>query len=296
MKYFTLLVALALSPAVFGRVVPRHSFGMHTFDKHDAKPVPVAIPSGSCGVNKYGTRSMNTTGYIVGGTTAVSNSWPWQVSLQYGGSHTCGGSIYNNQYILTAAHCFTGTMTPSRWKVKAGKQALSKTESGEATYSVSDIIRHEDYKLLTNANDIALLKLSKPITYTDNIQPVCMPSKTAGSYNGEDATVTGWGATREGGSVSNTLQQVTVPVITNSACQKSYSNENILDSMLCAGYTQGGKDSCQGDSGGPFVHKSGDKWTQIGVVSWGYGCAQAGYPGVYTRVSSYIDWLNKNAV
>ena len=214
----------------------------------------------------------------------------------------CGGSIYNENYIITAAHCVLGTSDPAKWSVKAGKHDLTITEAGEATYKVLEIQRHENYKWLTNENDIAIMKVSGRIVYSNDIQPICMPSsETEGSsYVGEIATVTGWGSTKEGGPNWTILQQTTVPVVSNEQCQQAYENkENIIDSMICAGHDNGGTDSCQGDSGGALVLKDESnqgRWTQIGIVSFGFGCAQAGYPGVYTRLSSHVKWLKENAI
>ncbi|ROT77357.1 putative trypsin-1-like [Penaeus vannamei] len=113
------------------------------------------------------------------------------------------------------------------------------------------------------------------------------------TYAGKTATATGWGTTSSGGSSSDTLREVDVTVLSNTACQSGSYGSAIKDTMLCAGST--GKDSCQGDSGGPLVFKDGGgNYDQIGVVSWGYGCGARGYPGVYTRVNSYLDWIRTN--
>jgi secreted trypsin-like serine protease len=236
--------------------------------------------------------------YIVGGVEAQPNFWPWQVSLRSNGFHTCGGSIYNEWYILTAAHCFGRNQDPTKWTVAAGKHNIRTTgEVGEKIYKVEKIIRHKDYSsLLSNAEDIALMKLTEKIEFSDQIQPVCMPEKTIGDLDGTMATVTGWGTTKQGGSIPPTLMQVDVPVISNKKCQEKYPREAIITRMLCGGYDEGGKDSCQGDSGGPYVIEQSGKYVQVGVVSWGYGCAQPNKPGVYTRVAEYIDWLKANAV
>jgi secreted trypsin-like serine protease len=274
---------LALVPAVFAGVIPEDE----------------VIPPGSCGVNKYNPKGLvMPRPYIVGGKEAKVNFWPWQVSLMSYGRHTCGGSIYNDQYILTAAHCFTYNTNPSAWTIGAGKHNIRVSgEKGEKILKVEKIIKHEGYdSSKSNANDIALMKLTEKIVFTDEIQPPCIPEKTIGSLDGMMATVTGWGTTRQGGSVSDTLQEVDVPIISNTKCQNLYAREKIGAGMVCAGYDAGGKDSCQGDSGGPFVVDQSGKYVQVGVVSWGYGCAQANKPGVYTRVSEYVDWLKTNAV
>jgi secreted trypsin-like serine protease len=263
-----------------------------------------AIPPGTCGLNKYNPKGLvMPVPMIVGGEEAKENFWPWQVSLQVkgiiGSSHTCGGSVLNDRYILTAAHCFTYNTDPADWKIKAGKHKIDSwfSETGEKVFTVEKIIQHEGYaSWKSNLNDIALMKLNEKIEFNDYIQPVCMPEATIGKLEGAMATVTGWGTTSEGGSIASKLQQVDVPIIANQKCGQKYPSEDIVESMVCAGYDAGGKDSCQGDSGGPFVINTSGKYTQVGVVSWGYGCAQANKPGVYTRVSEYLDWIKKNAI
>jgi secreted trypsin-like serine protease len=106
-----------------------------------------------------------------------------------------------------------------------------------------------------------------------------------------DCIVSGWGTTSSGGSLADTLQKVTVPVVTDEVCRGAYGQSDIADSMICAGLDAGGKDSCQGDSGGPFM--CGNQLS--GIVSWGYGCAVAGYPGVYTQTSYFVDWIMEHA-
>ena len=124
---------------------------------------------------------------------------------------------------------------------------------------------------------------------TDYVQAINLPSSMQGTTG--DCVVSGWGTTSEGGSTPSTLRKVTVPVISDDKCRDAYGRNDIFDSNLCAGFDAGGKDSCQGDSGGP-LYCSG---YQAGVVSWGYGCARPNYPGVYTEVSYFINWINANA-
>jgi len=244
----------------------------------------------------FGAPMHNRTTMIVGGQEATPNSWPWQLSLQYRGSHTCGGSIWNDEYIITAAHCVSSFFmsNPANWEVHAGKHDISKTESTQQVFKVSRIIAHEGYSSLSQADDIALMKIQGSFTWTDAVKPAGSPGTNPGSMVGEEAYVTGWGTTSEGGSIPDKLMEVDVPIISNSDCQTRYSQETITSKQICAGYTAGGKDSCQGDSGGPLVAKSGGKWIQLGVVSYGYGCARPFRPGVYTRVSEYINWINTN--
>nr|XP_027211158.1 transmembrane protease serine 9-like [Penaeus vannamei] len=229
---------------------------------------------------------------IVGGVTTGVNEWPWQAALMYGSQQFCGGSLINDRYVLTAAHC-TESMRASDLTIRLAEHRLStSSETSVVSRSVSQIIEHPDYQPGNEINDIALIKLSSPVQVSDTVLPVCMPPPNP-TYAGKTATVTGWGTTSSGGSSSDTLREVDVTVVSNTACQSNSYGSAIKDTMLCAGST--GKDSCQGDSGGPLVFKDGGgNYDQIGVVSWGYGCGARGYPGVYTRVNSYLDWIKAN--
>ncbi|XP_063599168.1 trypsin epsilon-like [Penaeus indicus] len=229
---------------------------------------------------------------IVGGTTTGVNEWPWQAALMYGSQQFCGGSLINDRYVLTAAHC-TESMRASDLTIRLAEHRLStSSETSVVSRSVSQIIEHPNYQPGNEINDIALVKLSSPVKVSDTVLPVCMPPPKP-TYAGKTATVTGWGTTSSGGSSSDTLREVDVTVLSNTACQSGSYGSAIQDTMLCAGST--GKDSCQGDSGGPLVFKDGGgNYDQIGVVSWGVGCGARGYPGVYTRVNSYLDWIKTN--
>ncbi|XP_050700372.1 ovochymase-1-like [Eriocheir sinensis] len=240
----------------------------------------------------------NTVSRIVGGETTTTHEYPWQVALvsKSGSRPYCGGSVISAQWILTAAHCVDRN-TASGSDVVVGEHDWSTSGETSATkrLSIAQVISHPSYSSSTYDNDIALLKLAQPLTFqNDNkVAPVCLP--TPGElYEAVDATITGWGTLASGGSQPNKLNEVTVPTMTNAACKATgYDNNEITANMICAGLSQGGKDSCQGDSGGPMVAGSGNM-QQIGIVSWGYGCAAAGYPGVYTRVSNYVSWIQSN--
>uniref|UniRef100_A0A4W6G7H6 Peptidase S1 domain-containing protein n=1 Tax=Lates calcarifer TaxID=8187 RepID=A0A4W6G7H6_LATCA len=234
---------------------------------------------------------------IVGGEDAPPGSWPWQVSLQRFGGHVCGGSLVNREWVISAAHCFSSTST-SGWQISLGRQNLQGNNPNEVSRTVARIILHPNYDSITNNNDIALLKLSSPVTFTDYIRPVCLAAGGSVFNNGTDSWVTGWGAVKEGGESAlslpfpETLQEVEVPVLGNRQCNCLNGVGTVTDNMICAGVLAGGKDSCQGDSGGPMVSKQGSVWVQSGIVSFGFGCARPNLPGVYSRVSRYQSWIN----
>ncbi|XP_040014380.1 serine protease 27-like [Xiphias gladius] len=235
-----------------------------------------------------GTAPLNTK--IVGGQGAAAGAWPWQASLHRNGRHFCGGSLINNQWILTATHCFSSSSTSSM-VVYLGRETQEGLNSNEKSVTVSRIIRHPDYNKDTHENDIALLELSSTVEFTNYIRPVCLAAGNSTFPAGRTSWVTGWGDIRNGVSLPSPkrLQEVSIPVVSNTQCNNVYGT--ITSNMICAGVSEGGKDSCQGDSGGPMVSKDGSRWVQAGVVSFGSGCARPNIPGVYTRVSEYENWV-----
>ncbi|XP_073491629.1 serine protease 33-like [Aquarana catesbeiana] len=244
-----------------------------------------------CGSPKVSSR-------IVGGTDASVGAWPWQVSLQYSGSHRCGGSLISPEWVLTAAHCIINPIQESNYKVYLGLYRLGVIDSQTVVANVRTIIINSNYGETGDIGDIALVQLASPVTYTQYIMPICLPSSTTTFPCGTECWVTGWGTTSYAGKppLNGTLQEVMTPLIDHSTCQEMYcnggSNENIQDEKICAGYMDGKKDSCQGDSGGPLVCKVQDVWYQVGIVSWGLGCAYPNFPGVYTLVTEYQNWIS----
>jgi trypsin len=231
-------------------------------------------------------------GRIVGGTNAARDEFPHQIILTrgVGGSLMCGGSLVAPNRVITAGHCCDG-QSASRLGVVVGAYIRNNADESEKDIAVSKLILHEDYNSNTINNDICMLWLEEEANFADaNIAAISLPMDMEDYEEGTDCVVTGWGTTSEGGSLANTLQKVTVPVVSDDHCRDSYGQSDIADSMICAGLDAGGKDSCQGDSGGPFM--CGNQLS--GVVSWGYGCAEAGYPGVYTQTSYFVKWVNNN--
>ncbi|XP_067002693.2 trypsin II-P29 [Anabrus simplex] len=223
---------------------------------------------------------------IVNGTNAREGQYPFQVSLGRNGGHSCGGTILNSNWILTAAHCVTSS---SGLTIRAGTVDIRNNRG--TLIPVSKVIRHEGYNPSNNyIHDIAVLKLSQPLQWSQNIQPVVLPLELEDTPGGTPATVIGWGLPYTGGSVMQYLQTVDIVVYSDEDCGKAHGGKP-HSSNICAGIPEGGKGQCNGDSGGPLLANG----HQVGIVSWSVKpCTVKGYPGVFTEVSHYIDWINKN--
>jgi hypothetical protein len=222
---------------------------------------------------------------IVGGQPVKSGSYEWMVSLQDGGDHYCGGSLISPTYVLTAAHCLYGYPKPEAVKI-----GLDRLSGKGITRKVRRVILHPDYDGDSPA-DIAVMELSESV---DNVAPVALSSGGKGEAAGTTVKVIGWGLMKEGGnSLPDQLMGVEVPIVSKDTCtaKGAYPKDSIFNENICAGFQKGGKDSCQGDSGGPLFFESGNVVEQVGVVSWGEGCARKNKYGVYARVSSYLNWI-----
>jgi len=214
---------------------------------------------------------------IVGGTTAAQGEFPWMVRLSMG----CGGAMYTTSLVLTAAHCVNGTGTNT--SITATWGAIDLQDPARTTRQSNYVYRAPGYN--GNGKDWALIRLASPIN-SPLLRIATDTSLHSGSF-----TVAGWGATTQGGGQSRYLRKATVPFISDSTCAAqggSYAGL-IANEEICAGVLPGGGiDTCQGDSGGPmFKRNASNEWVQVGITSWGIGCAQPNAPGVYTEVRTF---------
>nr|XP_019601213.1 PREDICTED: transmembrane protease serine 3 [Rhinolophus sinicus] len=185
-----------------------------------------------------------------------------------------------------------GLYLPKSWTIQVG--LISLLDSPAPSYLVEKIIYHSKYKPKRLGNDIALMKLAVPLTFNEMTQPICLPNSEENFPDGKMCWTSGWGATEEGGDASPVLNHAAVPLISNKICNHRDVYGGIISpSMVCAGYLKGGVDSCQGDSGGPLVCQERRLWKLVGATSFGIGCADVNKPGVYTRITSFLDWIHE---
>jgi len=228
---------------------------------------------------------------IVGGKDADPKDFPYIVSFQsedFSG-HFCGGTLIKSHWVLTAAHCADYIPTSI---VYVGLYQQSDKTTAE-TFKVKKVVVHPKNDASDQDFDFALVELdgdSKATPLAFNKSEITIPSDSS-----LISTVAGWGYTTENsGTIPDTLQKVDVPLVPEATCAAAYAQNNkVTDSMICAGYQAGGKDACQGDSGGPLMITQNGKTSLIGVVSWGQGCAEANYYGVYAKVNAASDWIQQ---
>ncbi|XP_076470602.1 serine protease 1-like [Babylonia areolata] len=259
------------------------------------------VPEPRCGVTGGGRL---TTGRIVGGGPAARCEFPWMVYLDLSpgpGSSPCGGALLDRRHVLTAAHCFRGR-TP---EITIGEYNRNEAFLPQDKFTTTNFIVtvHPEYNPLWAFNDIAIIRLRTPIDYSKYrcIQPICLPAEGTGRFPpGTACIVAGWGVTEPDYDVLNpptpaVLKKVTVPIVSQSVCQATYTRAFNSTTEICAGRLDGSGDSCHGDSGGPLMCRSGSgsgEYHVAGIVSSGHSCAQPQTPAIYTDVTYFLPWIH----
>ncbi|XP_055344001.1 transmembrane protease serine 9-like [Paramacrobiotus metropolitanus] len=295
---------------------PRTTTGFQRFPCGRPDPTPDSI--------------WTTDSRIVGGVEAPDGGWPFIVALirnrsdqGYQAYQFCSGSIIATRWILTAGHCvaaLTERQIVDDVLVVAGVNNLQDVVADpELALRIARVFKHEEYDDPQNSynNDIAMLQLAKPLKFDQYTQPICLPAThpdnrtrwgNVDKARGNKRVVfaAGWGVLKEHqdsddpsrmGAGTDQLQQVAIDLYDNSECKRRLSNYVFTEKMICCGIPEGGKDACQGDSGGPLVAKDLDgRFEQIGIVSWGSGCARANSPGIYTNVFAFKDWIGTTII
>ncbi|XP_063800559.1 ovochymase-2-like isoform X2 [Pseudophryne corroboree] len=248
---------------------------------------------------------------IVGGTVAKKLTHPWIVSLKRDAKHFCGGTIISNKYVITAAHCVSDRNVEATVIVCIGDHDFSVDESTERFFHIKKVTKHPNFNPSQPINyDIAVLELARSIKFDEKIQPACLPNPDDIFAAGSLCVALGWGRLQENGQLPTRLQQVALPLVEYKRClhaMETLDGRLVFDTVVCAGFPEGGKDACQGDSGGPFLcQRSHGRWVLVGVTSWGMGCARKwdnnlmqvpgkrGSPAVFTDIQRLLHWVTTN--
>jgi len=271
----------------------------------------VTTPNCNCGISK---ELKNDGNRIVGGRLTKVEDYPWQISItDQNMTHICGGTILTRRHVLSAAHCFQSLDA----SVSAINVVLWRNSEGWKIHEVKQIRRHKRFSSETKLNDIAILLLESPLVFDSEIYPVCLPSagedysdnekllgrtgKVLGFGETRRKLVDTWRSRRSKRDVTNdlSLRQTSLRIMSNEECQEKFSKGGIEDvdqlkseTIFCA--FKNGTDACSGDSGGPLVLSEQGRYFQVGIVSYGLGCADGRYPGVYTNIDKFRAWIKHN--
>nr|KAF6368346.1 coagulation factor X [Myotis myotis] len=268
-----------------------------TMNPFDGDLDPTTNPLDLLGLNNTQPSSAedeNSLVRIVGGRDCKDGECPWQAHLiKENNEGFCGGTILNEFYILTAAHCLN---QEKRFKVRVGDRNTEKEDGNEMVHEVEVIIKHNKFDNKTFNCDIAVLKLKTPIKFRMNVAPACLPEKDWAEstlMTQKSGIVSGFGRIHEMGRTSVTLKMLEVPYVDRNTCKLS-TPFSITPNMFCAGYDSKLEDACQGDSGGPHVTRFKDTYFITGIISWGEGCARKGKFGIYTKVTNFLKWIERS--
>nr|XP_042122057.1 serine protease 40-like isoform X5 [Peromyscus maniculatus bairdii] len=266
----------------------------------DVPPTPKGPPDQAevCGKTSF-------QGKIFGGQMAKPGRWPWQASLLFRGSHICGAVLIDKNWVASAAHCFQRSRKPSDYRVLLGYHQLGSPTEYSRQMTVNRLILHENFNKVHNqGNDIILIQLHKPVTYSSHILPACVPENTTKVPLDRSCWISGWGMIREDEFLAAPfpLQDGEVFLMDDKRCEaffqtpevNTFQYKAIKDDMICAVDFVSGKYICRGDSGGPLVCLLNGSWYVIGLASWTAACLEsASSPNIFTKVSHFSDWIKK---
>ncbi|XP_046735509.1 chymotrypsin-like elastase family member 2A [Diprion similis] len=283
----------------------QNGLGMMKLDKHEhekcGRVAPTQRQSRAANDSTSATATPSTTGRIFNGKPSKRGAWPWQVSLQLLHpkmgfiGHWCGGVLVDPMWVLTAAHCIHNELfnlpVGALWTAVVGEWELDSGRRGSARLPVERVIQHERFN--NYVHDIALLKLVRPAPLSSMVRTICLPDKDVRLQEQVHCVASGWGRSGPSPALSTALLEASVPLLELEDCEIAYGQTvPIRGGHLCAGHTDGSTGSCVGDSGGPLqCRRANGDWELAGVTSFGSGCAQPGYPDVYTRVKHYVTWI-----
>ncbi|XP_037374004.1 chymotrypsinogen 2-like [Talpa occidentalis] len=233
-----------------------------------------------CGVPSIRPEGSNTN-RIVNGKDALPGAWPWQVSLQTtSGFHFCGGSLLNEKWVITAAHC---RVNPAA-RVVAGIVDLNTERNNAQILKIAQVFRKPADE--SNFNDIALVKLATPANFSKTVSSVCLPKSADEIPPGTMCSTTGWGLSKK---QTRKLQQAYMPLLSHQQCIKYW--RKIKDRLVCAGAN--GTSICSGDSGGPLVCRKNGPWILVGVTSMGGSKCQTNLPNMFAHVIEFMPWIQE---
>ncbi|XP_048007438.1 serine protease nudel [Leguminivora glycinivorella] len=276
----------------YGNRVKRHDESLKSSLKHFNSLYEFAQVSN---MSKEGIRYKRTQSRVVGGRASQPTAWPWMVAMYRDGMFHCGGVVITQSWVMSAAHC-VHKFWEHYYEIEVGMLRRFSFSPQEQNHRVSHIIVNHKYDRVDMKNDLSLLKVEPAMLFSRWVRPICLPGpETAGPEwlwgppPKTLCTAVGWGATVEHGPDPDHMREVEVPI-----WEKCKHREDRAGKEICAGLSEGGKDACQGDSGGPLLCRNpqnSQQWYIAGIVSHGDGCARKDEPGVYTRVSLFVEWI-----
>ncbi|XP_065352942.1 brachyurin-like [Cloeon dipterum] len=271
---------------------PKENFNEREFQKNNKFKVDFKPKGNHSQEESAGKVPLNYRDQIVGGSKAKKGQFPWQVLITIDKRYTCGGSLIDPLWVLTAAHCCYSFNT---FMASVGLVNRTVNESSRVDVDVQSVNIHPNYDSDFLTADICLLKLQKalntsgPFVTTVRLPKISDATKSLVKVTG---TISGWGKTSDENGPSDVLKYVSRTVIDNKECAKNYGDITVNGNLLCIN-NKDKQGTCQGDSGGPFVRTEPDnKFTQIGLVSFGSSVSCVTYPSGFTRVSAYIGWIS----